>query len=84
MHEVCRQRGEPVVVAEADLGGGHGVVLVDDRDHPELEQLGEGALRVAVVAAPGDVVEREQHLTGHLAVSGELLGVAVDQQALSH
>ncbi len=29
-------RGQPVVVAVADLGGGHGVVLVDDRDRAEL------------------------------------------------
>ncbi len=43
------QRGEAVVVAEADLVGGHGVVLVDDRDDAQLQQPRQGALGVAVV-----------------------------------
>ena len=81
--EVGDQRGEPVVVAEADLGGGDGVVLVDDRHDAELEQLGEGLVGVAVVGAPGHVVDGEQHLAGHDAVPGELLLVAVGQQALA-
>ena len=51
--------------------------------HAELEELGEGALRVAVVAAPGHVVDGEQHLAGDLAVPGELLGVAVHEQPLA-
>ena len=58
VHEVGDQGGEPVVVAEPDLGGGDRVVLVDDRQHAELEQLGEGLVGVAVVRAPGHVVER--------------------------
>ena len=84
MHEVRDQGGEAVVVAEADLGGGDGVVLVDDRQHPELEQLRERLVGVAVVRPPGHVVERQQHLPGHETVAGELLGVAVHQQPLPH
>ena len=57
MHQVGDQRREPVVVAEPDLVGGDRVVLVDDRQHAELEQLGEGAVGVAVVRAPGHVVD---------------------------
>ena len=38
VHEVRDQRREPVVVAEPDLVGGDGVVLVDDRHDAELEQ----------------------------------------------
>ena len=82
VHEVRHQGGEPVVVPEPDLRGGHGVVLVDDRDDAELEQLVEGALRVAVMATSSDVVDGQQHLSGHLSVPGELLGVAVHQQSL--
>ena len=52
VHEVGDQGGQPVVVAEADLVGGDGVVLVDDRHDAELEQPVEGALGVAVVGAP--------------------------------
>ncbi len=73
------QRREPVVVAEADLARGHGVVLVDDRDDAELEQPGEGLVRVAVVAAPGDVVDGQQHLADDEAVAREPLGVAGDR-----
>ena len=51
--------------------------------HAELEQLGEGAVGVAVVAAPGHVVDGEQHLPDADAVPGELLGVAVHQQPLA-
>ena len=50
---------------------------------PELEQLGEGLVGVAVVRAPGHVVEGEQHLPDDDAVPGELLGVAVHQQPLA-
>ena len=37
------QRGQPVVVAEPDLVGGDGVVLVDDGDDAEVEQPGQRA-----------------------------------------
>src|SRR5690606_24985221 len=64
VHEVGHQCGEPVVVTEPDLGGRDRVVLVDDRDHAELEQLGEGLAGVAVVRPTGDVVQGQQHLAG--------------------
>ena len=50
---------------------------------PELEELGEGLVGVAVVRAPGHVVDGEQHLPGDDVVAGELLGVAVHEQALA-
>ena len=37
-HEVGHEGGEAVVVAVADLVVGHGVVLVDHRDDPEVHQ----------------------------------------------
>ena len=83
MHEVSDQRSQSVVVAEPDLAGGDGVVLVHDRQYPELEELGKCLVGVAVVTAPGHVVRGEQHLSGHDPVGGELIGVAVDEQALA-
>ena len=83
VHQVAGQRGQPVVVAEADLGGGDGVVLVHDRDDAELEQPGEGPVRVAVVAAPGHVVDGQQHLPDPQAVRRERVAVAGHQQALA-
>ena len=62
VHEVGDERGEAVVVAEPDLVGRDGVVLVDDGHDAELEQPVEGAAGVRVVRAPGHVVGGEQHL----------------------
>jgi hypothetical protein len=81
--EVRDERREPVVVPEPDLAGGDGVVLVDDRQDAELEQLGEGLVGVAVVAAARDVIHGEEDLPGDDPVSGQLLGVPVDQQPLA-
>ena len=83
MDQVGDERGQPVVVAEADLVGGHRVVLVDDRHDAELEQPVERALGVAVVRAADDVVGGEQHLADGDAVAGERRGVAVHEQALA-
>jgi hypothetical protein len=84
VHEVGDERRQPVVVPEADLAGRHGVVLVDDRQDPELEELGERLMGVAVVAAPGHVVGGEQDLAGDHTVARQLLGVAVHEQPLPH
>ena len=55
-HEVGHERGEPVVVAEADLVVGHRVVLVDHRHAAELEQADERLAGVQVLAAVDEVV----------------------------
>ena len=59
--------GQPVVVAEADLGGGDRVVLVDDGDAAELEQGAEGGAGIQVAAAVLAVLEREEELGGRAA-----------------
>ena len=56
--------GEEVVVAEGDLVGRGGVVLVDHRHHAPLEQAPQRLARVQVVAARGDVGGGQQHLRG--------------------
>ena len=80
--DVRHQGGQPVVVAEADLVRGHGVVLVDDRHHVERQQPFQRALGVAVVAAPVQVVGGEQHLPDVQAVAPERGGVALGEQQL--
>jgi len=57
MDEGGDERGEPVVVAEADLVGGDRVVLVDDRDRAEVEQPAQRPIRVAILRAARDVVD---------------------------
>ena len=71
VEEVGDQRGEAVVVAEADLVVGDGVVLVDDRHHAELEQPAERAPGVEVLLADDEVERGEQHLARDEAVGGE-------------
>src|SRR5690606_114292 len=76
--------GGPVVAAEAELGGGHGVVFVDDRDDAERERPRQGAVRVAVVVAADEVLGGEEHLAHAPAVLGEGLGVPRHEDALAH
>jgi hypothetical protein len=78
------QRGQPVVVAEADLLGRDRVVLVDHRDHAEREQPLQGAVRVAVVRPADQVVGGQQHLADDQAGAGEGRGVPLDQQHLAY
>ena len=66
--EVGDEGGDAVVVAEADLVVGDGVVLVDDRHAAELEQADERLAGVEVLAAVDEVVRVEQHLRADHAV----------------
>ena len=46
LDQVGHQRPQRVVVAELDLVGDHGVVLVDDRYHAQREQGAQGRSRI--------------------------------------
>ena len=82
LHEVRHERGEPVVVAVADLVVGDGVVLVDDRDHTEVEQPAQRVAGVQVLRAHAEVVRREQHLAGEEVVlaRGSRRAAAIEQR----
>ena len=79
---VRHERGEAVVVAVADLVGGDGVVLVDDRDGAEGEQPRQRAAGVEVLPAIDEVMRDEQRLGGHEAVRGEGVVPAAHQPRL--
>ena len=81
--EVRHQRGEPVVVAVADLVVGDGVVLVDDRHHAEVEQAPHRLARVQVLRAHAEVVRGEQHLAGEEPVGAEDRAEALHQAGLT-
>ena len=61
-------RREAVVVAVADLGGGGGVVLVDDRHGAHLEQLLRRGARVEVATPLLGIGEGDEDLPGRDAV----------------
>ncbi len=75
--------GEAVVVAVADLVGGDGVVLVDDRDRAELQQRGDGRAGVEVAAALLGVAEGEQDLPGGEAVALQRLRLGAGERDLA-
>ena len=77
------ERGEPVVVAVADLVVGDGVVLVDDRHDAEVEQAPQRLARVEVLRAHAEVVGREQHLPGEQPVRAEDRAEALHQPGLA-
>jgi hypothetical protein len=77
-------RGEDVVVAEADLVGRGGVVLVDHGHYAPVDQLAQGSPGVQVLHASRDVEEREQDLRGLDAVLGEEVRVDVVERTLAH
>ncbi len=60
--------GQAVVVAIADLLGGHRVVLVDHRDGVQAQQGLQGGAGVQPAAAHLGVVTRQQHLGAGQAV----------------
>ena len=82
--QVGDQGGQPVVVAEADLVVGGGVVLVDHRDHAQLEQPGQGLAGVQVLLAVDEVERGEQDLAHGQPARGEGLVVDAHQPALAH
>ena len=65
--QVGDQRGQRVVVAEPDFVGGHGVVLVDDRDDTQVEQRAQRRARIQIALAVGKIFVREQDLRRHAA-----------------
>ena len=83
-HEMGDQGGQAVVVAEADLLVGHGVVLVDDRDHAQVRQVAQRPPRVQVLRAVHEVERCQQHLTGQDAVRLEAVLPHPHQAVLAH
>ncbi len=61
-HHAGHARSEPVIVAVTDLGSGHGVILIDDRDRPELEKCLDRVSRVEVAPSLLGIAERDKDL----------------------
>ncbi len=68
----CRdERGKFIVVAELQLRGRDGVVLIDDRNHAALQQRGERVARVAMTLFVLQIGVGEQHLRDMQVVFAE-------------
>ena len=75
-------RGETVIVPVADLLRGHGVVLVDHRDGPQVQQGAHRRPGVQPPAAGLGIVAGDEDLGGHGPHGGQGLFPGPHQQAL--
>jgi hypothetical protein len=73
MRRLGDPRRQPVVVAEADFGGGDRIILVDHRHRAGAEQPAERRGGVEIAAAVLEVLERQQQLRRGQAVLTEQL-----------
>ncbi len=81
--QVGYQRTEGVVVAKLDFIGDHGVVLVDDGHHIEVEQGLQGRARIEVARAVRHIVMGQQYLRGFQAVIEESRFIGLCQPHLT-
>ena len=82
--EVRHEGGDAVVVADADLVVGDGIVLVDDRHHAQLAEATQGCAGLEIGRTSVEVVGDEQHLAGHDVVFGEALVPRRHEVGLAH
>ena len=75
--------GQPVIVAEADFGCRHRVVLVDNRHRAELEKRAHRGARVQVPAAGLGVLRRQQDLRHTDAMRRQRLAPGMRQRDLA-
>ena len=71
LDQIGDQRAQGVVVAELDLVGDDGIVLVDDRHHAQAQQSRQRRTRVQIAFAVGQVGVGQQHLRGTQLVGAE-------------
>ena len=70
-HQLSHQGSESVVVAELDLPGGNGVVLVDDWHDSQLEQGVQGRPGISIGGGADQVIDGQQYLSDPQPVAGK-------------
>ncbi len=76
--------GEVVVVPHLDLGGGHSVVFVDDRDDAVIEQGAQGVAGIEVALPVLQIGTGQQHLADMQPIEVEQILPDPDQLGLAH
>ena len=66
-----RPRRQPIIVAKADFGGGHRVILVQHRHRAQIEQAGNGGRDVEIAPPVFQIAQRQQHLCRRQALCGQ-------------
>ena len=84
MDAPCHDGGEGIVVADDDLIGGDGVVLIDDRQRPQLQKPVQGVGEVEAPGIAGSIVAGDQQLRHRVVVLAEQLVIYIHQLALPH
>ena len=83
-YQVGDERGEPVVVTEADLVVGRRIVLVHDRHHTELEKTCQRLARMQVLLAVYEVERRHENLARDESPLSESVVVDAHQAVLAY
>ncbi len=82
--EISDKSGQRIVVAQLELVGCHHVIFINYRHHAALAETEKRGSRVKVAASFGEILPRDEHLSGGDAVEFKELVVEVHQAALSH
>ena len=67
----CRQRGEVVVIADFNLGGRYGVILINDRNNVVIQQRAERIAGIEEALSVFHICTRQQHLPDMNTVNRE-------------
>lgn len=71
LDQISHQRGQRIVVTEADFVRDHRVIFIDDRDHAQFHQRTQGAAGIEVAFAIRQIVMGQQDLRGMPGMLGK-------------
>ena len=82
---IYRHNGtQRIVIANADLFGGDGVVFVNDRECAQFQQTEQGAMEVLATLIVAQIGARKQNLRHRVVIFREQFVVSIHQFALAH
>ena len=84
LNHLRNEGSEAIIVAEAQLSGGHRIILVQNRNDAEAEEARQRGTHVRVVVTAHDVVRGQQHLGGIEVMRLESSGPTRHQEPLPH
>ena len=84
MHHRSHLRGKRVIVAQAELIDGNGIVFVDDGHGTPLQNDLQRIEGVLVPPAVAEIIPREQDLRAHDVMCRKKAGIFLKQQPLPH
>ena len=84
VNQTGNQRRQRIVVSEANLLNGNGIVLVDNGDHAQLKQATQRVTRMQVSRTIRRIASRKQYHRSQQVMLGKRVGVRRGKRALPH